>query len=534
MQQLFSQHYFALFFIIALGIIIGHIKIKGISLDISAVIFVALLLGHWGVKIPADFRQIGSVLFIFTIGIQAGPGFFDSFHKQGLHLILTTICIIFCGAFITVLLGTIFNIDPKIAVGLFTGALTSTPGLAAAIESTNSPLASIGYGIAYPFGVIGVILFVRLLPRIIKVDLKEAKTAYLNLSKQKYPDIINQNFIVENQNIHNKTIGELHIRTMTGATISRIMHDETAITPNPNTTLQLGDFVKAVGSEQALERFKFLVGSPSEKEIPLSEEYDVQWILVSNKKVSNSTLQSLHLLENYNATVTRIRRSGIDIAPNPNNQIRFGDKLMVACNKENMKQVIELLGNNDKRLSETDFLPIALGIVLGVLVGKLSLPFAGFNFSLGLTGGVLATALILSRIGKTGPVIWTMSGPANQLLRSLGLLFFLTAVGTEAGSHISSTYQQFGPKLFFIGAFITVIPMGAACFLGQKIFKLNFLTLLGTITGGMTSTPGLAAIDPLTDCNAPQIAYATVYPVALVCVIICAQIIGLFINLIVT
>jgi putative transport protein len=527
MSQLLQNSYFALFLIISSGIILGRFKVKGISLDLSAVIFAALILGHYGVVIPQDFQRIGLVLFIFTIGIQSGPGFFESFRKQGVQLILVSVVIVSVAGLIAVFLASFFNVDYKMVVGLFNGALTSTPGLAAAIESTKSAKASIGYGIAYPFGVIGVILFVRLVPKILHKNIKQTEVEYLNSICIDYPKISNQNFVVENINLDGKTVGDLDIAKMTGATISRVMHAGVAVTPNPETIIHLNDLIKAVGDQEALEHVRLLVGRPSTEEIPLSRLYDVQWVLVTNKKVVNKRLAQLHLPSYYNATITRIRRSGIEISPMPNIQIRFGDRLMVACDKENMKKVIELMGNDDKRLSETDFLPISLGIVLGVILGQIEFPlWGGTTFNLGITGGVLAVALILSRIGKTGPIIWSMSGPANQLIRHLGLLLFLVAVGTDAGVHLVDTVMQHGLKLIFVGAMITLLPMIAGLIIGHFIFKMNFLTLLGVITGAMTSTPGLAAVDTMSESNAPQVGYATVYPIALVLMIIGSQIIG--------
>lgn len=527
MLEVFNNNYFALFFVISIGIILGHVKVKGVSLDLSAVIFVALLMGHLGVVIPDDFQKIGLVLFIFTIGIQSGPGFFDSFRKYGVQLSISTVILIVSGAIVSYVCALIFNIDFKIIVGIFAGALTSTPGLAAAIESSHSPLASIGYGIAYPFGVIGVILFIRMLPTLLKVNLSQAEKDYDQSSREEYPEIKSQNFRVENVNVDGMTLGSLGIRSMTNATISRVMHGNAAVTPAPETILHLGDLVKAVGSETALERIAVLIGKPTSDDIPLATGYEVQWVLVTNKEVVNKSLIRLNLLANYNATVTRIRRSGIDISPEPQSHLRFGDKLMIACDKENMKNVVKLLGNNDKRLSETDFLPISLGIVLGVLAGKINIPVLDqFSFNLGLTGGVLAVALILSRIGKTGPIIWSMSGSANQLLRQLGLLLFMASIGTQAGEHLVETVVKHGWQMFLIGAFITVIPMIVGTIMCQLVFKINFLTLLGVLTGGMTSTPGLAAIQPMTESNAPHIAYATVYPIALVCMILCSQILG--------
>jgi putative transport protein len=242
-------------------------------------------------------------------------------------------------------------------------------------------------------------------------------------------------------------------------------------------------------------------------------------VLVSNKAIVNKTLYELNLRDTFHATVTRIRRSGIDIAPTPDTKIRLGDKLMIACDKEHMDQVIKLLGNDDRRLSETNVLPIFLGITLGILAGQIRIPIGNFTFTLGITGGIIAVGILLSKLGKTGPIIWAVPGPANQLLRQMGLLFFLSAVGTKAGSQLMATVNEYGVILLLLGALITLIPMIIAVLLGHYIFKINFLTLLGIITGGMTSSPGLAAVTSLTDSNAPCVAYAAVYPFALVSII---------------
>lgn len=526
-MDLFSNSYFVLFLIILIGFIIGRIKIKGISLDVSAVIFVALVFGHYGLIVPKDFQYIGLVLFIFTIGIQAGPSFFESFKKNGRELAVLASILILSSSVITFLIFHFIGIDKNLCIGLLTGSLTSTPGLAAAIDTTGSPLASIGYGIGYPFGVIGVIFFVSLLPRFLRIKVKDEEDKYMEETSAGFPEIKKMNFLVENENVVGKSIGTLRIRFMTKAVVSRVMHDNVAITPAPETILQKGDIIKAVGTESALERVKLLIGTEIKTEIPLSSKYDVRSVLVTNKEVVNKTLGQLNIINTYNATITRIRRSGINISPSPSAKLQFGDKLIVACHRENMAQVSRIFGDDDKRLSDTDFFPIATGIILGILLGKLSLNFGSFSFSLGLTGGILLTALILGRIGKTGPIMWTMTGAANQLLRQFGLLFFLAAVGTSAGSSLLETFQQYGIELFAYGILITLFPMLITTVIARYFLKMNLLTLLGTLTGSMTSTPGLAAIDGMTDTNAPAVAYATVYPIAMVLLIVAVQILSL-------
>ena len=527
-MELLQQSYFALFVIIGLGFIIGNIRVKGISLDISAIIFVALVFGHLGVVMPPILEKLGLILFIYTIGIQAGPGFFDSFKKQGQNLITIAVVVIISASLLAYLSINLFDLEKPIALGLLTGALTSTPGLATAIETTRSPLVSIGYGVAYPFGVIGVIMFVRLYPKLARIDLKKAEQDYKKTAEAGFPKILRKQLVVDNENIIGKTIAELQIRSMTGAVISRVMKNDIVTTPQPQTILEKGNMVRVVGTEESLEKVTLLIGHETKKEMPLQKGYEVQSILVTNKDVVNKPLGSFDLWNNYQATITRIRRSGIDITPTPSMRIQMGDKLVVASSKENMKQVTRIFGNDDKRLSDTDFFPVAAGIILGILVGKMTLSFGeSFSFSLGITGGVLGVAMILSRMGRTGPVIWTMTFSANQLLRQLGLMFFLASVGTKAGAQIVETYMQYGIKLFIVGGIITLVPMILAVLITRFIKPVNILTLLGTLTGSMTSTPGLAATDSMTDCNAPAIAYATVYPVAMVILVICVQLLNI-------
>jgi putative transport protein len=526
-MELLQNTYFSFFLIVTIGFLMGRVKIKGISLDVSAVIFIALVFGHFGVIIPSDFQQIGLVLFIFTIGIQAGPGFFSSFRKNGKNLAILASVLIVVAGITTFVVVSIFGIDKNVGIGLLTGALTSTPGLAAAIDITKSPLSSIGYGVAYPFGVIGVILFLSFLPRIMNKKVKDAEVEFNKEVKSDFPELQKANFIVENDNVAGKTIAELRIRFMTKAVVSRVMHDGVAITPTPNTPLHKGDIIKAVGDNEALSRIKLLIGRETDLDIPLSAQYDVRRVLVTNKEYVNKTIKELNLVENYGATITRVTRSGINFSPSPNTRIHFADKLMIACSTENMKQVVNIFGDDDSRLSDTDFMPIALGIIIGVLIGKINISVGSFNFSPGLTGGVLFAGLILGRTGKTGPILWTMTSAANQLIRQLGLLLFMAAVGTSAGANLVDTFIENGYNMFIAGAIITLAPMIVVTIIAKLFFKINILTLLGALAGSMTSTPGLATVDNMTKTNAPSVAYATVYPLSMVLLIIVVQLLGL-------
>lgn len=526
LESLLQSSYFALFLIVALGFILGRINFKGISLDVSAVIFIALLFGHFGVIIPKELGNFGLVLFIFTIGIQAGPGFFDSFRSKGKTLILITLLIVGSAILTGVIFKYTFGIDTADIVGLTAGALTSTPGLAAAIDATRSSSASIAYGIAYPFGVIGVILFVKLLPKILRVDLKAEEKRLESQHLEKFPVLQTATLRISNTNIFGKTLTQLQVRTMTGAVISRIQHEGVTELPSPLTVLHQGDLVKAVGNEAALKQLALLVGEKVPGDLPLEQSYELRLLLITNKDVIGKSLGNLNFQGNFNCTVTRIRRSGIDLSPEPDLVLKFGDKLTVVGHQDSIKELSKLLGNDEKRLSDTDFFPIAMGIVLGVLFGKINISFSdSFSFSPGLTGGVLIVALVLSAIGKTGPVIWSMSGSANQLLRQLGLLLFLAEVGTSAGVNLVDTFLESGWLLFGVGFAITLVPMIVAVIFGYWVFKISIFDLMGTITGGMTSTPGLAAADSMTSNDTPSVAYATVYPIAMVFLIVFIQLV---------
>ena len=527
-NDLLQSSYFSVFLIVALGFMLGRIKIKGLSLDVSAVIFIALAFGHWGVSIPKELGNFGLVLFIFTIGIQAGPGFFDSFRTKGKTLILITVLIIASACLTAIGLKYAFGIDTPSVVGLVAGALTSTPGLAVAIDSTQSPLASIAYGIAYPFGVIGVILFVKLLPKLLRVDLDEEAKRLEKERRGQFPELSTCIFHVTNETICGKTLAQLNIRALTGAVVSRLKSGDEIVVPTASLVINKGDIIQAVGSEEALNNLALMLGKREDGELPLINTQVIESLLLTKKDMINKQLGDLNLQRNFGCTVTRIRRSGIDLSPSPELALKFGDKLMVVGEQDGVKAVGRLLGNDEKRLSDTDFFPIAMGIVFGVLFGKLNISFGdGMSFSPGLTGGVLMMALFLSAIGKTGPILWSMSGPANQLLRQLGLLLFLAEVGTSAGKNLVSTFQESGFLLFGVGALITIVPMLVAAIVGRLVFKISMLDLLGTITGGMTSTPGLAAADSMTDSNIPGVAYATVYPIAMVFLILFIQFIAL-------
>jgi len=518
----------SLFIIIALGFVLGKIKIKGFSFDVSAVIFAALLFGHLGISLPPAIQTMGLVLFIFTVGIQAGPGFFDSFRQRGRRYVLAAGLLVVFSLVTALILKYTMNLSSDMLTGILCGALTSTPGLSVAIEATNSPLASIGYGIAYPIGVLGVIVFVKLMPRFLRVNLSAEFEKIKASRKDEHPPIVVCTYRVENAPLFGKPLGEVGFRNMTGATVSRIKKGEEIVLPSKNTILNEGDLLVAVGTEESQRKVELLIGSSAPRFEMLDEDYCIETLLVTNKNVVNESLSKLQLEAGCRFVVTRIRRSGIDLSSSPSAILKFGDKVTVATYRRDLPRLAQLLGNNARVLSDTDFFPIALGIILGVLLGKVELSLGGsLPLSLGLTGGVLIMSILLSSAGKTGNILWTMTSSSNNLLRQLGLLLFLAGVGTSAGHSLVATIVGSGVSLLLVGALLTLVPMLLTLLFSRWVLKLNIFELFGVITGGMTSTPGLAACESMAFDETPSTVYATVYPVAMVALLLSVKIIAL-------
>ncbi len=472
--------------------------------------------GHSGIILPPDLKIMGLLFFIYAIGIQAGPKFFTFFKKEGLQFNLLAIIIVSAGA-VVASLGVIFlKIKKEIAIGLFAGALTSTPGLASAQEATGSPLTSIGYGLAYPFGVIGVILFVKLLPTILKVDLEEEARLESERQEENKIKIYFSHIEVINPAIIGKSLGKIRLLETTGCVISRLKRDNKVFVPKVDTELQKDDLLRVVGDPETLEQATMLLGKKSKKKIP-QRSLDTQSFIVTNKSLIGKPLRELEISSKYEANVTRIRRAGIDIPAEVGQKIEWGDRVVVVGEKKIMEELKDYLGDDIKKAEEGNIYSIILGIVVGFLFGLI--PFSIGNvisLKFGLTGGVLLSGLLLSNKGHIGPIIFRPPTNIINFLREIGLVFFLSVVGCKAGSTIVKVIQEHGVILFFWGTLITITPMITVLLINKKFFKVNLLQLAGALTGGMTSTPGLAVASSMIDSSVPMVTYAAVYPVAMI------------------
>jgi putative transport protein len=524
------ETYTILFLCTATGLALGNIKFKGVSLGTSSVIFTAILLGHFGMSLPPIFKQIGLILFMYSVGIQAGPGFFEVFkNKKKRTFFYMTFAVIALQVLVTFGAKFLFGYDNMTTAGLYAGALSTSAGLAVAASNEGAEIVSAAFGLAYPFSVLLIVLFMVLSPKLFKIRIKDEEKKYLDNAKAENPDILTRHYTVENQNLFGKTIAEAGIRKITGATVSSIHHNDKEIEVAPDTILKAGYTISASGTPDIHTNLKLLIGH--EIKIKKAEvkkyKYITKIVLITNKEAINRSLRELRLSEEYGASVTHIRRSGVDIIPRPHIKLRFGDKITLACPKENSDKLVKMLGGSRSKMNDIDFLPISIGILLGVVLGGFAIPVGDITLKLGLTGGVLISGLILGRIGKTGNIIWNVAGTPNMFLRKIGLIFFLAAVGTDAGAHFVELLKGSGASIILSTVAIVLLPLILVAIAAYKKFKFDYLTILGVLTGSMTSTPGLSAIENVSDTNAARESYAAVYPFALVLVMLVTQILML-------
>lgn len=506
-----------------LGIGLGKIDIMGFSLGSSAIIFVALLFGHLGFTLPKTFQTFGLVLFIYSIGLQAGPGFFYSLRSSGLKLTIATLLIIFTGFITTLAVSFGFGFDSSTAAGIFAGSLTSTPGLAVAVELAGGQGAPAAYGVTYFFGIIGVIIFVQVIPKILKIVPKKEEDILHKASEENIKPLNFLHLELTNENLFDKEVKNLNLKNVSSAVITRLVRRGAAepLLVGGETKLHEGDHLRITGTDEDLEVMRLYLGKVIEHEIEFERVLSKEYIVVSNRAICGRSLKELNCREVFNVQISRVTRSGIDLPATPNLRLRLGDKVHAVGGKQPLDTVKRIFGNSVKDSYKISLLPIFTGLLIGFLIGQIPLyiPYAGV-FYLGTTGGVLMSGLILSNLYKTGPFIWEIPSHANSFIRELGLVLFMATIGTNTGAAILQTIETQGINLCIAGLCVTIIPLISSVFVCRYLLKLPFLTMLGVITGSMTSTPGLAATSKISDTHYASSSYATVYPVALISMIL--------------
>lgn len=516
-----------LFLIITLGYLFGRIRIWGFSFESTGILFVAMVFGNFGFTLLDEFQTLGLILFIYAIGLQAGPSVFHISRKQGLRINALVTLLLGSGAIITYLAARLWQLDMELAIGLFAGAMTSTPGLASAQETTGSALTSTGYGVAYPFGVIGVILFIKLLPFMFKVDIRKEEELESKQRQAGREKVIHRHVRITSPSLDGKSLSELNFNRMTGTVISRIMHNNEVIIPGPETRLYKGDVVRIVGEQSKIKSAVPFLGEMTEEEIPNVQHFESRKFVVTNKEIVGRFIAELNLPALYNVNVTRIRRGGMEFTAEPDQRLHWGDRVRVAGDAAHMEAIREMLGDEMKKVEYGDIFAIIAGILIGIGIGLI--PFSvgkAISLNLGISGGVLIAGLILSNRGKLGPIIWQVPVPIISFIRDLGLTIFLAVVGVKAGSEVIATIHQEGIKLILIGVLITLVPMIIVTLLARFKFRIYLIEMVGMISGGMTSTPGLVAGSGITESQAPLIMYATVYPFAMILMMIFVKILA--------
>ncbi len=528
MIEFFNQNPILLVMLVAsVGYFLGQIRVKGFALESSAILFIALLAGHLGFIIPELFRTIGLVLFIYAIGLQAGPKVRILLKKEGMVLNLMAVGIISTGALLTLLGQWVFNLEKNISIGIFSGAFTSTPGLASAYEATGSQLASVGYGIAYPLGVVGVILFIRLLPVLMKRSLRAEEKKEREEREQHTHPVISRQVEITNSNVVGQSIKELKFLKFTGCVISRLLRDGQTLVPGGSTRLRKGDVLRIVGTLENIEQAVLLLGKISQCPLPLGN-LELGRFVLTNKELVGKKIKDLNIRYTRDANITRITRAGIDLPALPDFSIQWGDRISVVAEKDFIPELKDFFGDDIKKAEEGNVFSLVLGIAIGILVGLIPFTIGRvLSFKLGLTGGVLISGIYFSNRARLGPVVWRIPTNIVHFIREFGLIFFLAAVGCEAGQNFLSVIQQNGIWLILWGAILTVLPMLMIILIARKIHLVNLLELMGFLPGTMTSTPGFTATTSMSDSETPVTIYVAVYPLAMITMIIWTKILAL-------
>ena len=527
-------------FVVAAGVYLGKIKIFGISLGVTFVLFAGILMGHFGftgdTHILHFIREFGLILFVFCIGLQVGPSFFSSFKKGGMTLNLLAVGIVVLN--IAVALGLYYLWDGRVElpmmVGILYGAVTNTPGLGAANEammqlSDIGPQIALGYACAFPLGVVGIIGSIIAIRYICRVNLKkeeqELNTQEADVKHQ--PHMLHLE--VRNESISGKTL--LQIKDFLGRPFvcSRIRHEGHVSIPNHETIFHVGDQLFIVCSEDDAEAVTAFIG----KEIHVDwEKQDTPMvsrrILVTKSEINGKKLGSLHFRSMYGVNVTRINRSGMDLFADPNLVLQVGDRVMVVGQQDAVERVAGVLGNQLKRLDTPNIVTIFVGIFLGILLGSLPIAFPGMPtpVKLGLAGGPLVVAILIGRFGHKMHLVTYTTMSANLMLREIGIVLFLASVGIEAGEHFVQTVVE-GSGLLYVGYgfLITVIPLLIIGMIARFYCKVNYFTLMGLIAGSNTDPPALAYANQTSGNDAPAVGYSTVYPLTMFLRILAGQMI---------
>ena len=529
------------------GLFIGNVKFRGIGLGIGGVLFGGIIVGHFvsqaGMTLSSDMlhviQEFGLILFVYTIGIQVGPGFFASLRVSGLRLNLFAVLIVIIGGLVTAILHKLFDIPLPVVLGIFSGAVTNTPALGAGqqiLRDLGTPMEMVdqmgmSYAMAYPFGICGILFTMWMLRVIFRVNVETEAQQHESSRTNGGALIRTINIRVENPNLHDLAIKDVPILNGDKIICSRLKREETLKVPSPDTIIQLGDLLHLVGQPADLHNAQLVIGQEVDTSLSTKgTDLRVERVVVTNENVLGKRIRDLHFKERYDVVISRLNRAGVELVASGDISLQFGDILNLVGRPSAIDAVANVLGNAQQKLQQVQMLPVFIGIGLGVFLGSTPVLVPGFPaaLKLGLAGGPLIMALILGRIGSIGKLYWFMPPSANLALRELGIVLFLSVVGLKSGGDFVNTLVN-GEGLSWIGygALITAVPLITVGILARMLAKMNYLTMCGMLAGSMTDPPALAFANNLHPTSgAAALSYATVYPLVMFLRIITPQLLA--------
>lgn len=528
--------------VIAFGIMLGKVKIAGISLGVTWILFVGIVFGHFNLNLDEHLlhflKEFGLILFVYSIGLQVGPGFFSAFKKGGFTLNMLAVLVVFVSVLITIILHFFTGIPITTMVGILSGAVTNTPGFGAAqqansdLNGIDAPEIALGYAVAYPLGVIGCILALLALKYLLHINTaKEEMEADRGLGHLQELTVRPISVQIRNEAVEGKKIKDIKPLLNRAFVISRIRHHEgdgKAELVNADTVLHVQDEILFIANPIDVEAIIAFFGKKINVEWEQSDKNLIsRRILITKPELNGKSLAQLKIRNNFGANITRVNRSGVDLVAAPQLQLQMGDRVTIVGSELAVSHTEKILGNSLKRLNHPNLIPIFLGIALGCILGSLPFMFPGIPqpVKLGLAGGPLIVSILISRFGPQYKLITYTTMSANLMIREIGISLFLACVGLGAGKGFVDTIIYEGGYVWIAyGAIITVVPLLIGGLIGRFAWKLNYYTLIGVLSGTNTNPPALAYSSDLTSCDAPAVGYATVYPLAMFLRVLTAQI----------
>jgi putative transport protein len=526
-----------------LGLALGSIKISGIGLGTSGVLFAGILVGHFGKPVDHDtlafVKEFGLILFVFTIGLQLGPGFFAALRHQGVKMNMLAASIVVFGAILAPLMGWLVGFDMAAVLGIFSGASTNTPSLGAGSQALGAvpgiaperlSLPALAYAVTYPAAIIGIIGSLLLLKQLFRIDPVREAEEFAERNRAVAESLVRSTYRVTNLNVDNLRIDTIPGRIESGVTISRIKRGEETFAATDATVIQRDDLVCVVGTREGVERFGRVIGEPADDIAAADSQLTLRRVVVTERSALGRTVGELNLDDRFGVAVTRVTRAAIEMSAVPGLRLKFGDQLQIVGTSGDLERASGAVGNSLKELNATHFIPFFIGIALGILVGTLPIRLPGMPqpLTLGLAGGPLIVALILGRIGRIRRQVWHMPANTNLAFREFGISLFFASVGLSAGAQFFATvFSSTGLQWLLTGVCVTVVPLLVIGAFSRVALKMNYTDLSGLLAGSMTDPPALAFASNISRSDGPAVSYATVFPLTTLLRILAAQILAI-------